>query len=261
MTSKTAQLALAALALAMSARLAAAEPPQPREKLYPLSRDEVNLVRVPGEMIEHAVYDTDALEVSPDKARGVLYVRVTPAYAASGKKRTAAFVSTQKSSYALALAIEPVGAQEISVQPSQSDLARRSEEKAAEQNTNIASAAAAPMAPLASSDFVGELKTLLKAAAQPAARSGRRAKEARCAPYRAAERNARFRGKARRRAAGAEHDGRAACPRLEALCARSGSGPCRCRRHQAPCPRRRNARLSHPRQDRSRQKRPHPPGT
>lgn len=173
MTSKTAQLALAALALAMSARLAAAEPPQPREKLYPLSRDEVNLVRVPGEMIEHAVYDTDALEVSPDKARGVLYVRVTPAYAASGKKRTAAFVSTQKSSYALAFAIEPVGAQEISVQPSQSDLARRSEEKAAEQNTNIASAAAAPMAPLASSDFVSELKTLLKAAAQPAARSGK----------------------------------------------------------------------------------------
>ncbi len=155
---------LAASCAAAPAPEAPSSAPRP-ERLYSLSRDEVNLVRVPGEMIEHAVYDTDALEVSPDKARGMLYVRVIPAYAASGKKRTAAFVSTEKTSYALAFSIDAVGAQEITVEPSQRDLIRRSEEQAAEQNSSIASIAALPMAPLAAPDFVAELKMLVKAAA------------------------------------------------------------------------------------------------
>jgi hypothetical protein len=160
-------LAAALIAAAAGSSQAGEDKSQPArpERLYSLSREEVNLVRVPGEMIEHAVYDTDALEVSPDKARGVLYVRVIPAYAASGKKRTAAFVSTGKSSYALAFSIDPVGAQEITVEPSKSDLIRRSEEQAAEQNSGIASIAAMPMAPLPAPDFVAELKSLVKSAA------------------------------------------------------------------------------------------------
>ena len=160
-------LAAVLIAASCGAAAAAKTPVSPAsgERLYSLSRDEVNLVRVPGEMIEHAVYDTDALEVSPDKTRGVLYVRVIPAYAASGKKRTAAVVSTGQNSYALAFSIDAVGAQEIAVEPSQRDLMRRNAEQAAEQNSSIASIAALPMAPLSAPDFVAELKALVKAAA------------------------------------------------------------------------------------------------
>ncbi|MGN1209930.1 MAG: hypothetical protein ACI4SV_06475, partial [Duodenibacillus sp.] len=41
-----------------------------------LSREHVNLVRIRGEKITDVVFDAQALEVSADKARGIVFVRV-----------------------------------------------------------------------------------------------------------------------------------------------------------------------------------------
>ena len=46
---------------------------------HPLSRDHVNLVRVQGQKITDVVYDTQALEVSADKERGIVFIKVKTA--------------------------------------------------------------------------------------------------------------------------------------------------------------------------------------
>ena len=51
---------------------------------HPLARDHVNLVRVQGQKITDVVYDTQALEVSADKERGIVFIKVKTAWLASG---------------------------------------------------------------------------------------------------------------------------------------------------------------------------------
>ena len=54
---------------------------------HPLSREHVNLVRVQGQKITDVVYDTQALEITADKARGHRVREGAAELACNGRKR------------------------------------------------------------------------------------------------------------------------------------------------------------------------------
>lgn len=87
-----------------------------------LSAEHVNLVRVSGEMISDVVFDTEALEVEPDRERGIVFIRVRPQWLLkaeqSGKSETAAFFNTKETSYGLTFRVARVASQTIEITPS-----------------------------------------------------------------------------------------------------------------------------------------------
>lgn len=126
-----------------------------------LSREHVNLVRIRGEKITDVVFDAQALEVSADKARGIVFVRVKKAWLASGQGDvTSAFFNTEKDNHAVRFVVSSVPAQTIELAGSGSgvtDAISRERDKALE----------APLAPLKASDYVDELKRITLLAAVP----------------------------------------------------------------------------------------------
>ncbi len=139
-----------AAALASSAAYAA-EP-----LTQPLSRDHVNLVRVLGQKITDVVYDTQALEISADKTRGIVFVKVRPSWlAAGGADVTSAFFNTETENFAVQFLVSAVPSQTLDLKPQESV---SSGTKLAE--TQIA--LAAPLLRLDTGDFVNELKLLVE---------------------------------------------------------------------------------------------------
>lgn len=136
-------------------------------EVYPISRDSVNLVRVQGEAITNLVYDTEALEVQADKVRGVVYVRVKPAFLKLGKTETSAFFAAGTESYGITFRFEDIAAQTVQIRPSvRPGKETDTDGKAAEQEKKeLGEILSAPMAPLAAGDFVSEIKTLVRSAA------------------------------------------------------------------------------------------------
>lgn len=146
-------LLTAALLLSSRTELFAADP-----TTYPLSRDHVNLVRVQGQKITDVVYDTQALEISADKARGIVFVKVRPAWLANAQGDvTSAFFNTQNENFAVQFLVSSVPSQTV-------DLVPQSSAPAAAADTELKIALAAPLLQLEAGDFERELKLLVEQA-------------------------------------------------------------------------------------------------
>ena len=123
---------------------------------HPLSREHVNLVRVTGQKITDVVYDTQALEVSADKARGIVFIRVRPGWLANGGGDiTSAFFNTETENFAVQFLVSAVPSQTVDLVPQ-----ARPEQKTADIESRIA--LAAPLMKLSAGDFVSELKLLVQ---------------------------------------------------------------------------------------------------
>lgn len=123
---------------------------------HPLSRDHVNLVRVQGQKITDVVYDTQALEVSADKERGIVFIKVKTAWLASGAGEvTSAFFNTESENFSVQFFVSAVPSQTVDLIPQTSVTGA-----ADDRQTRIA--LAAPLLKLESGDFVSELKTLVQ---------------------------------------------------------------------------------------------------
>lgn len=85
---------------------------------HPLSRDHVNLVRVQGQKITDVVYDTQALEVSADKERGIVFIKVKTAWLASGVGEvTSAFFNTESENFSVQFFVSAVPSQTVDLVP------------------------------------------------------------------------------------------------------------------------------------------------
>lgn len=85
---------------------------------HPLSRDHVNLVRVQGQKITDVVYDTQALEVSADKERGIVFIKVKTAWLASGAGEvTSAFFNTESENFSVQFFVSAVPSQTVDLIP------------------------------------------------------------------------------------------------------------------------------------------------
>lgn len=124
---------------------------------HPLSREHVNLVRVTGRKITDVVYDTEALEISADKARGIVFVKVRPGWLASGAGDvTSAFFNTETENFAVQFLVSAVPSQTLDLTPSTPD----PEKGDGTMETRLA--LAAPLVRLEAGDFVQELKLLVR---------------------------------------------------------------------------------------------------
>lgn len=123
---------------------------------HPLSRDHVNLVRVQGQKITDVVYDTQALEVSADKERGIVFIKVKTAWLASGVGEvTSAFFNTESENFSVQFFVSAVPSQTV-------DLVPQTSVTGAVDDRQTRIALAAPLLKLESGDFVSELKTLVQ---------------------------------------------------------------------------------------------------
>lgn len=145
------QLLGAALLLFAAVGVRAADP-----VTYPLSREHVNLVRVHGQKITDVVYDTQALEISADKSRGIVFVKVRPTWLASNAPDvTSAFFNTETENFAVQFLVSAVPSQTVDLVPEQTDASGA-------DDTELKIALAAPLARLEAGDFVQELKFLIQ---------------------------------------------------------------------------------------------------
>ena len=128
--------------------------------LRPLSREHVNLVKVRGDKITDVVFDAQALEVSADKERGIVFVQVKPRWLAShpGQAVTSAFFNTETENHAVRFVAADVASQTIELH-AKTDLLAKGATQA------LRSLQEAFAAPLASEDFVSRLKEVVKSAA------------------------------------------------------------------------------------------------
>lgn len=123
---------------------------------HPLSRDHVNLVRVQGQKITDVVYDTQALEVSADKQRGIVFVKVKSAWLNSAAENvTSAFFNTETENFSVQFFVSSVPSQTVDLVP-QTDVAGAADDR----QTRIA--LAAPLMKLDTGDFVSDLKLLVQ---------------------------------------------------------------------------------------------------
>lgn len=122
-----------------------------------ISRDHVNLVRIVGERITDVVYDSDALEVEADKTRGTVFIRVKPTWLSLGNTKTSAFVNTATGSTGVTFNVEPVESRVI-------DLRETPTVESVQTRENTAELLAVPLVRFTDSDYVTELKTLVKSA-------------------------------------------------------------------------------------------------
>ena len=138
--------------------------------LRPLSREHVNLVKVRGDKITDVVFDAQALEVSADKERGIVFVQVKPRWLAShpGQAVTSAFFNTQTENHAVRFVAADVASQTIELHAKTDTRAQG----AAQALRSLQEAFAAPLTPLASEDFVSRLKEVVKSAAAGAPAGG-----------------------------------------------------------------------------------------
>lgn len=141
--------------------------------VHPLARDHVNLVRVKGDRITDVVFDAQALEVTADKERGIVFVRIKPTWlqAQAGARVTAAFFNTETENHAVQFVAADVPSQTIELVPGMvnvNDRRREPFERA------LLAAFEAPLEHLEAHDFIGELKEMVHAAAggQGLSRSG-----------------------------------------------------------------------------------------
>ncbi len=141
--------------------------------VHPLARDHVNLVRVKGDRITDVVFDAQALEVTADKERGIVFVRIKPAWlqAQAGARVTAAFFNTETENHAVQFVAADVPSQTIELalgMVNVNDRRREPVERA------LLAAFEAPLEHLEAHDFIGELKEMVHAAAggQGLSRSG-----------------------------------------------------------------------------------------
>lgn len=141
--------------------------------VHPLARDHVNLVRVKGDRITDVVFDAQALEVTADKERGIVFVRIKPTWlqAQAGARVTAAFFNTETENHAVQFVAADVPSQTIELVPGMvnvNDRRREPFERA------LLAAFESPLEHLEAHDFIGELKEMVHAAAggQGLSRSG-----------------------------------------------------------------------------------------
>lgn len=107
-----------ALGFALANPASAADP-----ATHPLSRDHVNLVRVQGQKITDVVYDTQALEVSADKQRGIVFVKVKSAWLNSAAENvTSVFFNTETENFSVQFFVSAVPSQTVDLVP-QTDVA------------------------------------------------------------------------------------------------------------------------------------------
>lgn len=140
-----------ALGFALANPASAADP-----ATHPLSRDHVNLVRVQGQKITDVVYDTQALEVSADKQRGIVFVKVKSAWLNSAAENvTSAFFNTETENFSVQFFVSAVSSQTVDLVP-QTDVAGAADDR----QTRIA--LAAPLMKLDTGDFVSDLKLLVQ---------------------------------------------------------------------------------------------------
>lgn len=140
-----------ALGFALANQASAADP-----ATHPLSRDHVNLVRVQGQKITDVVYDTQALEVSADKQRGIVFVKVKSAWLNSAAENvTSAFFNTETENFSVQFFVSAVPSQTVDLVP-QTDVAGAADDR----QTRIA--LAAPLMKLDTGDFVSDLKLLVQ---------------------------------------------------------------------------------------------------
>lgn len=140
-----------ALGFALANPASAADP-----ATQPLSRDHVNLVRVQGQKITDVVYDTQALEVSADKQRGIVFVKVKSAWLNSAAENvTSAFFNTETENFSVQFFVSAVPSQTVDLVP-QTDVAGAADDR----QTRIA--LAAPLMKLDTGDFVSDLKLLVQ---------------------------------------------------------------------------------------------------
>ena len=140
-----------ALGFALANPASAADP-----ATHPLSRDHVNLVRVQGQKITDVVYDTQALEVSADKQRGIVFVKVKSAWLNSAAENvTSAFFNTETENFSVQFFVSAVPSQTVDLVP-QTDVAGAADDR----QTRIA--LAAPLMKLETGDFVSDLKLLVQ---------------------------------------------------------------------------------------------------
>lgn len=125
---------------------------------HPLSREHVNLVRVQGQKITDVVYDTQALEITADKARGIVFVKVRPSWLATGANDvTSAFFNTESENFAVQFLVSAVPSQTV-------DLTPQTTTASGTAATETKIALAAPLLRLEAGDFVAELKQLAQRA-------------------------------------------------------------------------------------------------
>ena len=140
-----------ALGFALANPASAADPAP-----HPLSRDHVTLVRVQGQKITDVVYDTQALEVSADKQRGIVFVKVKSAWLNSAAENvTSAFFNTETENFSVQFFVSAVPSQTVDLVP-QTDVAGAADDR----QTRIA--LAAPLMKLDTGDFVSDLKLLVQ---------------------------------------------------------------------------------------------------
>lgn len=141
--------------------------------VHPLARDHVNLVRVKGDRITDVVFDAQALEVTADKERGIVFVRIKPAWlqAQAGARVTAAFFNTETENHAVQFVAADVPSQTIELVPGMVNVNDRRREPL---ERALLAAFEAPLEHLEAHDFIGELKEMVHAAAggQGLSRSG-----------------------------------------------------------------------------------------
>lgn len=142
--------AVALLAATASSWALAADP-----ATFALSREHVNLVRVQGQKITDVVYDTKALEISADKARGIVFVRVRPAWLQEGaSEMTSAFFNTESENFSVQFLVSAVPSQTVDLVPSAA--------ASAYSDQSLRMALAAPLVKAETDDFVGGLKRLAR---------------------------------------------------------------------------------------------------
>lgn len=137
--------------------------------VYSISPDHVNLIRLDHDKIVNVVYDVEALEMQADKARGVVFVRVRPAWLAQGHRQTAAFLNAESDSYGITLTADAPASRTVTVKTNGTRVPNDNPKEAV-------SLVAARLPALPVSDYVGQLKAALRAAVtgdSPASRPDR----------------------------------------------------------------------------------------
>lgn len=138
-------------------KLLAVEARSSTPKTYVLSRDHVNLVRIKGAKITDAVYDAQALEVSADKARGIVFIRVRKAWLEKGQDVTSAFFNTDNENHSVRFVVSSVPSQTV-------DLEEARHSVNAEDVVARELALARPLMKFSDADYITELKHLVREA-------------------------------------------------------------------------------------------------
>ena len=135
--------------------------PESTPATYLLSRDHVNLVRVTDDRITDAVFDAEALEVSADKERGIVFVRVRRSWAEkTAIDVTSAYFNTRTENHSVRFVVAAVPSQTIDLPASP----KAADETAAGVAARL-EALEKPLVRFTDSDYVAELKELTAAAA------------------------------------------------------------------------------------------------